>query len=51
VRLDAQHVHHPCLDLQREQHVHALEQHRVEVQEVAGKDAVRLDGQELPPGW
>jgi hypothetical protein len=30
--------------------IHALEQHGVDVQEVAGNDAVCLGGQELPPG-
>jgi hypothetical protein len=47
---DAQDVHRPGLDLYREQHVQALEQHGVDVQEVAGKDGVCLGGQELPPG-
>ena len=47
---EAQDVYRPGLDLHDEQHVHALEQYRVDVQEVAGKDAVRLGGQELPPG-
>jgi len=30
--------------------VHAPQQRGVDVQEVAGKDAVRLGGQELPSG-
>jgi hypothetical protein len=30
--------------------MHALEQHRADVQEVTGQDARRLSGQELPPG-
>lgn len=40
--------HRPCLDFQREQHVHALEQHGVDVQEVAGKDAVCPGAREPP---
>jgi hypothetical protein len=35
---DAQDVHGPCLDLQHEQDMHALEQHGAGVQEVAGQD-------------
>ena len=41
---DAQDVHRPGLDLHHEQDVHALEQHRVHVKEVTGKDARRLVG-------
>jgi hypothetical protein len=37
------------LDLHHEQHVHALEQDSIDVQEVAGQDAVCLSFQELPP--
>ena len=47
---DAQDVHGPGLDLHHEQDVQALEQHGVDVQEVARQDAGRLGGQELPPG-
>jgi hypothetical protein len=39
----------PGLDFHHEQHVHALEQHGIDVQEVAGQDAGCLSGQELPP--
>nr|WP_222849141.1 hypothetical protein [Trebonia kvetii] len=46
---DAQDVHRTGLDLHREQHVHAPEQHGVDVQEVAGQDARGLASQELPP--
>jgi hypothetical protein len=42
-------VHRPGLGLHHEQHVHALEQHGVDVQEVAGQDARRPGFQELPP--
>jgi hypothetical protein len=47
---DAQGVHPPCADLHHEEHVQASEEDRVDVQEVAGEDSVRLGGQELPPG-
>jgi len=50
IRGDAQHVHSPGLDLQYEQRIQALQQHGAGVQEVAGKDAGCLGGQELPPG-
>ena len=40
----------PGLDLHHEQHVQAPQQHGIDVQEVAGQDAGRLGGQELPPG-
>jgi hypothetical protein len=36
--------------LPHEQHVQALEQHRVGVEEVARQDPLGLGGQELPPG-
>jgi hypothetical protein len=49
VRGDAQDVHPPGLDLDREQFVHALEQDGVDMQEVAGQDAMCLSLQELPP--
>jgi hypothetical protein len=49
MRGDAQDVHRTGLDLQHDQHVQALQQHRVHVQEITGKDAGRLGGQELPP--
>ena len=39
VRSDAQDVHGPGLDLHHEQHVQALEQDGVDVQEIAGEDA------------
>jgi hypothetical protein len=50
MRGDAQDVRGPGLDLQHEQHVQALEQHGVDVQEITGKDAGCLGYQELPPG-
>ena len=50
VRGDAQDVHAPGLDLHHEQDVQALEEHGVNVQEVARQDPGRLGGQELPPG-
>jgi hypothetical protein len=37
-------------DLDEEQHIAALEQHRVDREEVAGQDRVGLGGQELFPG-
>jgi hypothetical protein len=46
---DAQDVHGPGLDLHCEQHIHAPEQHGIDVQEVTRKDAGRLSSQELPP--
>ena len=49
MRGDAQDVHGPGPDLQHEQHVQALEQHRVDMQEVTGENAGSLGGQELPP--
>ena len=47
---DAQDVHPPGLDLHHEQDVQALEEHGVNVQEVARQDSGCLGGQELPPG-
>jgi hypothetical protein len=47
---DAQDVHAALLDLHDEQHVQALEEHGVDVCEVACQDAGGLRGQELPPG-
>jgi hypothetical protein len=35
-------VHCPCLDVHHEQHVHALEEHVIDVQEVAGHDRACL---------
>jgi hypothetical protein len=49
VRGDAQDVHGPSLDLHYEQHIQALQQHGIDVQEIAGEDAGCLGGQELPP--
>jgi hypothetical protein len=49
MRGDAQDMHHPGLDLDYEQHVYAREQDGVDVQEIAGQDAVCLSFQELPP--
>jgi hypothetical protein len=39
MRGDAQDVHGPGLDLQHDQHVQALQQHRVHVQEITRQDA------------
>jgi hypothetical protein len=47
---DAPDVHAAGLDLYHEEDAQALEEHGVNVQEVAGQDARRLGGQELPPG-
>jgi len=49
VSRDTQDVPGPGLDLHHEQHVHAPQQHGVDVQEVTGKDAGGLSGQGLPP--
>jgi hypothetical protein len=49
MRGDAQDVHGPGLDLRHEQHVQALGQHGIGMQEVTGKNAGCLGGQELPP--
>ena len=43
VRGDAQDVHPPGLDLHHEQDVQALEEHRVNMQEVARQDPVPLE--------
>jgi hypothetical protein len=37
-------------DLDEEQHVEALEQHRVDGEEITGQDRVGVGGQELLPG-
>jgi hypothetical protein len=50
MRSDAQDVHGPGLDLHHEQHRQALEEDRVYVHEVIGKDAGCLGCQELSPG-
>jgi hypothetical protein len=42
--------HPPGLHLHDEQHVQALEEDRVDVEEVAGQQAVRLGEQERAPG-
>jgi len=47
---DAQDVHAAGLDLHREEYVQALEEHCVNVHEVARQDPGCLGGQELPPG-
>ena len=47
---EAQDVHAAGPDLYHEEHVQALEEHGVNVQEIAGQDAGCLGGQELPPG-
>ena len=46
----AQDVHAAGLDLHREEHVQAPEEHRVNVHEVTRQDPGCLGGQELPPG-
>jgi hypothetical protein len=46
-----QDAHRPGRDLHHEQHVHALKQHSINVQEVAAQDGGCLGGQELAPGW
>jgi hypothetical protein len=46
---DAEDVHVPGLDLQREQHVHPPQGHRVDVEEVDRQRGRRLGAQELPP--
>jgi hypothetical protein len=50
MRSDTQDVDGPNLDLQHHQYMKALQRHGVYMQEVTGKDAGRLGGQELPPG-
>ena len=47
---DAQDVHRPGLDLHHEQDINVLEQHSIDMKEIAGEDAAGLGGQELPPG-
>jgi hypothetical protein len=47
---NAQDVHGPGLDLHDEEDIHTPEQHGIDMQEVAGQNAGRLAGQELPPG-
>jgi hypothetical protein len=47
---DAQDVHAAGLELHHEEHVQALEEHGVNVQEVARQDPGCLGGQELRPG-
>jgi hypothetical protein len=47
---DAENVHPPGVDLHHEQDVQALEEHGVNVQEIARQDPGRLEGQELTPG-
>ena len=50
VRGDAQDVDAAGLDLHHGQDVEALEEHSVNMEEVARQDPGRLRGQELPPG-
>ena len=50
VRGDAQDMHAAGLDLHHEEHVQALEEHGVDVQEVTCQDSGCLGGEELPPG-
>jgi hypothetical protein len=50
MRGEAQDVHGAPLDLCHEQHVQAMEQHGIDMQNVAGKDAGCLRSQKLPPG-
>ena len=45
-----QDMHRAGLDFHYEQHVLALRQQAISVQEVTGQDARDLDGEELPPG-
>jgi hypothetical protein len=40
----------PGGDLNEEQHVDPLQEHRVDGEEVTGQDRARLGGEELPPG-
>src|SRR5258708_14199993 len=47
---NAQDVHGPGLDLHDEEDIHTPEQHGIDMQEVAGQDAGRLAGEELPTG-
>ncbi|MEU5869450.1 hypothetical protein ABZ815_50390 [Nonomuraea sp. NPDC047529] len=46
---DAENVHAPRFDLHNEQHVQALEEHRIDVEKVARQDAGGLSSQELAP--
>jgi hypothetical protein len=50
VRRGAEQVDAASGMLHDEQHVHPLEQQRVNVKEVCGEDSVCLDDQELSPG-
>jgi hypothetical protein len=50
VRGDAQDTHSPGQDLYHEQHIHALEEHGIDMQEIARQDGGCLAGQELSPG-
>jgi hypothetical protein len=43
-------VHAPGAVLDEEQHVQAAQEHRIDVEEVAGEDRLGLAGQERPPG-
>jgi len=49
MRGDAQDMHGPGLDLQHDEYIQALPQHRVHMQEIACEDARCRGGQELPP--
>ena len=46
----AEDVHVPGGHLHDEQHVQAAEEDRVDVEEVAGQQPLRLSAQERPPG-
>jgi hypothetical protein len=48
---DAQDVHEPGIDLHYEEDVQALEEHGVNMDEIARQDSGRLRLEELPPGW
>ena len=50
VRGDIQDVHPAGLDLYHEEHVQALEEHGVDVEEVTCQYSGCLGGEELPPG-
>jgi hypothetical protein len=50
VRGDTQDVHPAGLDFYHEEHVQALEEHGVDVEEVTCQDSGCLGGEELPPG-
>ncbi|MET7338801.1 hypothetical protein [Nonomuraea sp. NPDC005650] len=47
---DTEDMHAPCFDLHDEQYVQAFEEHRVDVEKVAGQDAGGLRAEELAPG-